>query len=87
MKFRPSHFVGLLAALLLVAETCAQNQRAQAPRLGPAFEGTTSGISFRPPAELRRVDARPGEIARYGGAGTFVVRRVDLPGNGYPLQT
>lgn len=58
--------------------------------LGPAFEGPSSGLTFRPPGELRRVDARAGEIARYSAgpdAGTFVVRRVDLVGDGLPLQT
>ncbi|MEM8873618.1 MAG: hypothetical protein AAGD32_05100 [Planctomycetota bacterium] len=80
--------LGILCVWLLGGLALTQ-ALAQTPgaRLGPMFEGQTSGVSFRPPAELARVDARPGEIARYSGAGTFVVRRIDLPGQGYPLDS
>jgi hypothetical protein len=90
MKNRLATLPVLLLSLLLVPVALAQ-PAAEDELLGERFESQTNGITFRPPAELLRVPADLGEVARYvhpdgPTQGRFVVSRIELQGEGMPLR-
>ena len=62
----------LALLLLLVAPASAQDApAAEDHSLGERFDGRYAGITFRPPAGLRRVPENLGEVARYADVGNL----------------